>query len=257
MYLNSFHNPTLTCLKPLAAIVFVLVIKSFTPKIQAATPKSRLLDISILALLTSLSIIAKPNFIICFLPALGLFMMMRSFILKKEVPWFFLALGVFVPSVLILYYQYQFTYGGSSSSGIIFAPLLVFSLSSKWLLPKFLLSILFPLVFSMLFWKQERSEKSLQLVWLIFAFGAFYTYFLAESGGRMEHGNFAWSGQISQSLLFMVTIALFAKQWSRFFEHNMITRLKLLLCLGIVTLHFISGIFWGYLYYSRQVGHYL
>lgn len=120
--------------------------------------------------------------------------------------------GLGIPSVLLLAWQFFTTYTASDEAGVIFAPFAVMSAYSGHLLFKFVLSIWFPIWMMALWWKEAKKDHGLLLAWLVFAAGAFYTYFLAESGSRFLHGNFGWSGEIANVILFVSAGLFFAKQ---------------------------------------------
>ncbi|MNL66026.1 hypothetical protein D3C87_1904350 [compost metagenome] len=52
----------------------------------------------------------------------------------------------------------------------------------------------------------------LSLAWLCFAFGAAYTYLLAESGTRIVDGNFFWSGSTILFILFTTSMIFLLRQ---------------------------------------------
>ena len=208
--LNVYHNPTIFVLKPIAISLFFAVSNNLHSSDRRANGKTLIFCF----FMTILSALAKPNFIICFIPALTVFwgcMALRG----KNVNWKLLCLGVVIPSLIVLSFQYYITYTsaqifGSSQeeSGIILAPFEVMKLCSSWLVPKFFLSVAFPLVVFCTHTRTSIRDNRVIVAWLAFIFGAFYTYFLAESGPRFYHGNFGWSSQITLFILFIVS-ALF------------------------------------------------
>ncbi len=64
---NAYHNPTMVLLKPIALLHFFLSLRLISQK------KDHLLDILILALLTVFSALAKPNYLIVWLPVVVFF----------------------------------------------------------------------------------------------------------------------------------------------------------------------------------------
>ena len=81
-------------------------------------------------------------------------------------------------------------------------------------MPKFLFSLVFPLLVTIGFWKNAVKNVYIQMGWLIFSFGAMLTYFFAETGWRLYHGNFIWSGEISIFILFLCCILFLVEQWN-------------------------------------------
>ncbi|MCL4531090.1 MAG: hypothetical protein M1282_16995 [Chloroflexi bacterium] len=198
----SYHNPTIILLRPLALLQFIYALRGFT------LPPPSKAEIFVAILLSLLSTFAKPNFAICLLPAIALIALFKIF--RKETAHLtFLIFGFIAPTAMVLAWQFLMTYRGGDSSHVIFSAFGVMSTYSGYLLPKFLLSILFPLAVAILYWKQASHNLQLILAWLVFAFGSFFTYFLAESGPRFKDGNFTWSGEIALFVLFAVSTIFF------------------------------------------------
>jgi hypothetical protein len=202
--INSYHNPTIILLRPLALMQFIYALRCFDP---GPLPK---INIPIAAVISLLATYAKPNFAICLLPAIALIALYKM-IRKETVNLAFLLYGFVVPMIIVLVWQLWMTYTGSDSTHVIFSPFGVMSFYSGYLLPKFLLSILFPLLVTILYWKQAIRYLPLILAWLVFIFGSFYTYFIAESGSRFKDGNFTWSGEIALFILFIVSTLFFVE----------------------------------------------
>jgi hypothetical protein len=108
-----------------------------------------------------------------------------------------------VPAVGILGAQYLFTYARAVdpetvpySAGIAIDPFRVFNFYSApvFHLPKLVLSILFPLTVSSIYFDVARKDIVLGLAWVTFIIGAIYSYFFVEAGPVMLAGNFIWSG---------------------------------------------------------------
>lgn len=198
----SYHNPTIILLRPLALLQFIYALRCF----QVA-PLSKI-NIPVAALLSLLATFTKPNFAICLLPALALIALYKM-VWKKVVNLGFLMFGFLIPMILMLAWQFWVTYRSGDSSHIVFSLLGVMSIYSGYLLPKFFLSILFPLVVTVLYWKAASHNLQLIFAWLIFIFGTFFTYFIAESGSRFKDGNFTWSGEIALFMLFAVSTLFF------------------------------------------------
>jgi len=211
--INVFHNPTVLVLKPFALAVFLLSSCFWRP----ASEERPVWLWWGLPLLLVLSALAKPSFLIVYLPGLTAFLMLRR-LGGHAVEWRFFLLAVVAPSLLVLGWQYWVTYSASQmpglyqgDSGIVFSPLTVLSDWSGWLLPKFFLSIAFPLGVTAMQWRSARRDPQLLLAWLIFAAGAVQMYCLMESGPRARQGNFVWGGQIGALLLFLAATAHYVK----------------------------------------------
>jgi len=199
-----YHNPTIVFVKPLVLLLFLYAI---LPIFEDSSPNDFLKIITASGLVV-LSTLAKPSYIICLLPALTLWAV-KKHDTSEFIDWDLLVYGILLPSIVVLGMQYLFTFGETNNNKIVFAPFDVMSHFSSWLLPKFILSILFPLAVTLLYFQDAKKDEVLKLAWLIFLVGAFYTYFLAESGGQKYAGNFAWSGQITLFILFVISTRFF------------------------------------------------
>ncbi|MNR80366.1 hypothetical protein D3C72_110880 [compost metagenome] len=215
-----YHNPTLIVLKPLALALFLVVVRAF----QGMSPlPAWLLPVSgVLVLLSSL---AKPSFAICLVPALGVAALV-AWARKRKVNWSLI--GVVMASLLlVLAFQFGFTYwmagdntasylkelgGGLSKSKIVWMPFFVIGYWSKFLLGKFLLSLIFPLTVLLCYGRRMLQDSTNLLAWLCFGFGAGYMYLLAEAGNRIVDGNFFWSGSTTLFILFTTSMLFLLRQ---------------------------------------------
>jgi len=93
-----------------------------------------------------------------------------------------------------------------------------------------------------LYFQKTRQDLSFNLAWLTFIFGAFYTYFLAESE-RVTDGNFIWSGQITLFMLFVVSAVFFLRQIYEPGKGFTFSRAAII-CIVIWMLHVASGVLW-------------
>lgn len=197
--ITSYHNPTIILLKPFAILQFIFAYLCFRE-----TGLVKKWQIILSALISSLCAFIKPNLAICLLPALVIFSAYR--ILKKEyLNYKALFWGLGLPTVIVLVWQFALTYYAKKNGAVAFLPFVVMSTYSQYLGWKLLLSILFPLAVLLVYFKQAIKDPRMILAWLIFLVALIFTYFFAESGERLLHGNFVWSGEIASILLFAVS----------------------------------------------------
>jgi hypothetical protein len=196
--LNVYNNATTNFLKPfaLAATLAVFGFLNGTSHSRRA--------ILFAGAMIALSTLTKPNYIICLLPALSL-LIFKDLLQKKSINWKSLLPGVFFPAAVVLFLQFLLTYYGEKSS-ILWMPFYVIRFYSNYIGVKILLSILFPLVFILLFPLILKNDRRVQLTWIMFLVAMFYYLFLAENaGGSFEDGNFGWGAEITLFLLFFVS----------------------------------------------------
>lgn len=230
---SAYHSPTLVLLRPLALALFLQCVRVFT-----TTSVSRF-GLIAAAVVTALSTLAKPNYTVAIVPALGL-LAGYAFIRKQPVNWPLLIIGIFVPAAEILLWQLNHV-RGTELGGFMIAPFAVMSIFSPTdLLPKFLLSILFPLTVTAFYWQNARRDKAMIFAWLSFAVGAFYTYFISESQNP-SNANFTWSGQITLFILFVAAAVFFFRQNTVLFAER---RFKPAFLIGMVVLglHLVGGV---------------
>lgn len=242
--LAPHHNPTTLALKPLALLVTVIAIRAFT---QPGTNRRWMVPAALIV--TALSIWAKPNHAIALLPAIGLFGLYHRFYQRKPLDWWVLGtLGVV--AAMLLANQFLFTYERTDDyqSNIVLAPLAFVTQyePTSWRIGvKFLLSIVFPATVTALYWRNARKDIALQIGWLAFGVGAFYMYFLGETGPRANDGNFAWSGMITLFILFILTTRFLIQQLTHRHAHGIrVFDWRLYASVLVFGLHLISGYLW-------------
>lgn len=199
----SYQNPTIILLRPFAILQFIYAVRCFRESSFSGRQVAMAAGISLL------SAFIKPSFAICILPTIGLAVLyqLRK---KRAVQWPMVLFGFVLPTVIMLGWQYVLTYySNDDHSRVLFSPFGVMNAYSDYLPEKFLLSLGFPLLVSTLYFKKALRDLQMVMAWTAFLFGAFFTYFLAESGKRFLDGNFAWSGEIAMIVLFCACTLFF------------------------------------------------
>jgi hypothetical protein len=167
------------------------------------------------AVLCVLSALAKPSFLLAFLPATGL-TALRDIHQRRwrHVGWFLA--GVATPTLVVMLVQAWLTYGPNAEA-IDFQPFTVFDFRQT--LYKLPLSMAFPLIVAVAAWRHRNADSRLRFIWLYVAIALFATLCLVERG-RLMSGNFAWTGQTAvflayvESALFLLTTPL-RPSWRR------------------------------------------
>ena len=229
--INAYNNSTMNYLKPFALASFFYTLKVYGD----ARPGWR--DTLISALLMVCSSLVKPNYVICLLPALGLWVLYKMW-KREKLQWRFMILGIILPAVITLAWQYKTDYG-AGAGGIFWGPLQVKYYYSDNLIIKFIFSILFPFLGTRIYLRQAVKDDKMLLAWLCFIIGAFQAYFLTEtSGGAITMGNFDWSAEATLFILFIV-VTLF---WLEQLEVKKKWQKKDTALAVVFGAHFISGI---------------
>lgn len=233
--LANYHNPTIILLRPLALISFLLGVRAFN---GSNNSWKLILTSSILVMISAL---IKPNYLLCILPALFVLTVVRKR-QRKPVDYKYLVFGYLIPAILVLGIQW-WVVNSNDPSPIIFSPLGVEGAFSKNLLPKFILSVLFPLSILVCNFKKYKDNPDLLLAVIGFIVAVFQVYLLAESGDRFYHGNFRWGAQVMLFLWFVVSAR---ELLQKLFDGNKCSREKIILS-GIYLSQLAAGIvYYGY-----------
>jgi hypothetical protein len=223
---NVLHNSTTIMLVPLALLQFRYSL-DLLKKYQDST-SYKLIVVTILANLV------KPNFFLCYATVFPVVLFyINAYRLNRR---FFLSVIHIFAGVLVLVFEYLVTYRGSDhSAGLLIAPFRVWDHYTANKLAALLSSLLFPLIYSLLFLKKVLREMMLLYAWLLYICGLAIFILFCESGSRMYHGNFIWQMVPCTLVLFMVSLVSWSAQvFQRFHWKN-------LLCLSAFSLHVLAG----------------
>jgi hypothetical protein len=206
---NVWHNPTIVLLKPFALLLFLWATSAFFK--HAHAPRWGI--VAVMAITTVMSALAKPSQLICLVPGTALFALLQS-IRGKPISWSMLALGLWLPACLVLIGQYVMTYAGEGQAGLAFGPLVFWRRHSEYLFPKFLLSIIFPVLVYALFARDASRDTGLNLAWIVFGCSLLWAYLIIEKR-QPGSGNLTWSAQVALFVLFCTsTRFLVQRTWS-------------------------------------------
>jgi hypothetical protein len=236
--LTVYHNPTMLVLKPLAVLLSWYAVG---PLVEDGGRRVDWRRVLVLALLVVGCALAKPSYLIAFLPGAVVFAVVRR--LRGASPNLaLLALGIVLPAVAVLGWQYWMYYPHSRAT-LVFAPLAAKLHHSSWLLPKLGLSVLFPAAVYLSFPSEARRDARLNLAWLVFAFGASYAYLFGEEG-RIGSSNFDWSAQAGLFIVFVESLVFLAERQAGAGGPGA-PRGRLALCWCLYGLHLASGIWYA------------
>jgi len=87
-------------------------------------------------------------------------------------------------------------------------PFRVWSIHSKNILFDLLMSILYPLAFLIVYWKEIKQYKGYLYSILTFAVALLIAILFIESGPRDFHANYFWTSYIANYILFLYSAAL-------------------------------------------------
>jgi hypothetical protein len=199
---NVWHNPSTILLMPLAVGLF------WASLLFLRDGDSKYFWLSLI--LGAFNIVAKPSFILCFLPVFPLFAFTRFG--RDQRMWRAILLASAILGMLGLQYLYVYVVDPSgssttSSSGIKIAPLVVWNSYTSDIPRAILASYLFPIVALMLGRKVVWQRCSVRYAAALAAVGLVEYALLAEGGARAMEGNFTWQAIVTQYILFLALVA--------------------------------------------------
>jgi hypothetical protein len=235
-----WHNVTLFAVKPFALLSVFFTIKFFL---------TNRFNYFILALIvTILSIFAKPNYIIVFLPSLVVYMLLKRYFDKRQLQF---ALVAILLSVAALAYQFLNQFGDKGESKIIIDFLGVWSLYTPNVAVSILLALGLPMLITLFNYRSIKENEYIKFTWLLVFFSLILFACFAEEGYFYRHGNFSWSLMITLSLIYIFTIIEYFKQYSAMPFIARYSLLAIILYQVYVGWYYLIGIFNGVAYGSR------
>lgn len=242
---NVWHNPTLIAAKPLAIVsflMFISLLKNSESKLSwSYLPAS-------LALLAG--VLVKPNFALCFIPAVFLWLMIRW---RGGIAPFARLTILVAPTVGFLLLQYLGWYGNNSGPAIHFDFLGVWRLYSPNPFISLLLAIAFPLALLLFRGSKAFLNHYLVLAFVILGVAVSQLACLAESERAYGDANFSWGYMFALQLVFFTSVGEYLV-WIREKSISRLEKIKIIFVGGCFGLHLFSGV----IYTSRiwSGGHY-
>ena len=201
---SVWHNVTLLTVKPFALLSVYFTIKFFL--------SNRIKYFILAFIVTMVSIFAKPNFIIVFLPSLAVYMLLRKMFDKRQLVF---ASLVILFSVAALAYQFinQYESGSEEGGKVIFDFLGVWSLYTPSVTVSIIMALGLPFLVTIFNYSSVKKNEYIKFTWLLVIFSTILFTCFAESGKRYGDGNFSWSWMISLGLIYIFTIIEFFNQY--------------------------------------------
>ena len=210
-YINPivYHNPTVITVRLFVIPISLLALRIYQSQAYRSL-NQRVYVLLLCAVLVLMSTLAKQSFTIALLPGCCLYASWRL-LRRRHVDWFLLAIGICLPGVFMLAFQYLLYDVNSSDGSAVAFGFLTFMQQwiPSWRIPiQLLLSLVFPIGVYLRYRENARRHLYLNMSWVLFAVAAGITYVLYETGPRIEHGNFIWNSY-SAIFLLMFASALF------------------------------------------------
>jgi len=206
---NIWHNPTMAVLKPLAILGFwgSLITLGSPGFVRRWIPW-----------LTSLCLfagtLAKPSFIICFIPAVGVFLLIFG---RKSLGMWRSAILLFLPSLSLLAWQFLRTYTRFAVPGIFQDKIVISYFAATgtyaphvWF--SSLLVLAFPLTVLVAIRKRLLRNMPLLVSFLLAFVGFLQGSFLAEEN-KPAYGNFVFGYIISLFMVYLFCLIEYLDWW--------------------------------------------
>ena len=233
---NPFHNPTYILFRPFVLLAFYSIVENLFSKWQ--WKKSILILVFILC-----GTLAKPSFTITILPAVGIMIVLFYTREIKKINWLYLIFPLGLTSLVVLLTQYIVNYSGYWGDQVVFAPFnVVMSYVSSWplVIVFWVLSILFPLLVAIFYFREIEGKISFRLVWLNFLVAALLNLLLGEKF-NLGSNNFGWGTMIAVFLLFLEAIIIFGKKLLEIKTFCSTKSLQIISLGGILLVHLVCG----------------
>jgi hypothetical protein len=224
---TAYHSPTQQLNKLLALVIYFVYCRQFLGGARASWS-----SVPVLAVLCVLSAIAKPSFLIAFLPAAALYAAYDLFRFRWHQALLCLV-GIGIPSALTSIWQTRQIGTAGDPISVAFMPFVVFNANET--MYKLPLSLAFPLVVAAGAVWTRTADARLRFIWTFTAVALFVTLCLVEAGKRMMHGNFAWTGQTAVFLVYVESMLFLLSQPPRIW-----TRVAWV----VFGVHVVSGVLW-------------
>lgn len=234
---NRYDSPTYILFKPFVILMFWGIIDNLFEKWD--WKKSILMCLAVVC-----ATLSKPNFTLTIIPAVGLLLL---FYLKKlkKVNWLYLIFAIGVPAFVVLLGQFVINYTGDRGDRLVLDPFrsILHYVPNLYVEAAFiLLSILFPLMVTIMNWKDVKGRVDFRLAWINFAIALVIGLVLTEEINATN--NNSWnSPMIAVFLLFLVTIIYYAEGVVTHYRANKKWLMKReILPAVVLVLHFVCGV---------------
>ncbi|MBR2835085.1 MAG: hypothetical protein IKE43_05190 [Coriobacteriales bacterium] len=240
----TWHNPTNFMVKPFALIAFclvILILEKIKKKENIARKEYVFLTITVL-----LSVLAKPSFFQGFVPALGIYILIVLIYTRfRDFKKYVLLCLCFLPGLIIVILQFYFAFYTGKGGGVGIGWMEAMSQSHNPLIAV-LLVLLFPLTYIILNINKCKINTPIQVSGLFTIVSWLEYALLFENGVRKYHSNFSWALQLSYTVLWVVTTALFFKDLKEMDMHNQKAFAKNTVLLIIWLAHLACGIYYAW-----------
>jgi hypothetical protein len=236
---NILHNPTYYLVR-----LFVLPLFYFGVKLLGNTTELKPKEVIFFTVFLTLSIIAKPNFALSFIPAFTILFVLKSYTgLRSIVKSVKILIIILALPLITLFLQFFISYvAGPRDSTVSVCFFCVWINWSKFPPLSILLGIAFPLYMLLLDIKVNLKSLKYRFAWLNFIFALIFGVFFYETDYRLLAGNFFWGYNLALFLLFFVSIIDLIRGLRHSYQ-NHVLRGRLIGAVFVLVLHIAGGFY--------------
>lgn len=202
---NIYHNSTFTGMKFLGTMVLYLYF-SYQSQYEKGLSWKQWSTFAVLMIMVNMT---KPNFFVCFAPAMGIYLLI-DLIQKKGKTFskiFLFGLAV-IPSVLVLLVVYTLLFpSDGSAGGVIIDPGYCFFMRARTPVMAVIQTMAFPLWILAFHIRDLKKDRVFGFSWLMLLISFLEYFFLCEGGARKDHGNLSWGYCYCIYVIFVVSVA--------------------------------------------------
>ena len=231
----AWHNPTQQLNKLFGLWIYFLYVSEFVD-----SDRARARSLWAMVPLVLLSAVAKPSFLVAFVPAAGVFLAVDIWRRRwRQVSAAFILTAV---AGAVLLWQARGGFDAAAATGVVFAPFTVFDLRPT--LYKLPASLAFPIVVGVIAVRRGAFDARWWFLAVFTAVALLVTLLLSEAGPRASHGNLAWTGQTAvfltyvEAVLFILARPAIDRRWR--------------LAWSMFAVHVACGLFWFYLVFNPK-----
>jgi hypothetical protein len=231
--------------KPLLVLVLACAVDAMT---RAGALRGR--ELILLTVPVALLGLAKPNYLFCLVPAVGLAAIWKYAETRREahggVSWLRAGTvcGAAVFTLAAMWVLYQSLELGEGA-GLTFAPLAVIGhyadVDVSSIARSVAGSLAFPIAATVLWPRAAWRDPGMRIAWAGTAIGLFFSYFVAEAGDRLYDGNLLWTGQMAVLVLFVAAAAFLFNRLT-LTRPGGVTLVRGLVTMAVLWLHVESGL---------------
>lgn len=211
---NPYHNATYLAARAFSVVAFFLFadILTFYEK-EDKWFHRKYLCFSVFLVLATL---AKPSFTLVLVSTAGIIMLWRLLTGRFRKIKAFFQMGIwFIPTFLVLLYQFGSAYLADDESGIGFSFLKAWSQVTDNPVSSVLLGTSFCLAVALAALMRRRVSPLLKFAWQFFLMALLMMVFLYEKGHRLPHLNFAWGYMYGLFFLYCASLIILAQYTMR------------------------------------------